>query len=82
MEDNEMEPIALKVGPLHDRTPVKLSIVCEPELHGDLTTYAAIHAQTYGKSVTVAQLIPSMLKTLIESDSGFKRARRHLDKGN
>ena len=67
-----------KVGPLPDRTPVKLSIACEPELHDDLTTYAEIHSQTYGKPVSVSELVPSMLKALIESDTGFKRARRAI----
>jgi len=76
-----MTQINLKVGPLRDRTPVKLSIACEPDLHTDLEVYAAIHARTYGKSVTVAELVPSMLKTLIDSDSGFKRARRQLNGG-
>lgn len=69
---------SLKVGPLPDRTPVKLSIACEPNLHADLSDYAQVHSGTYGKQVSVSELIPSMLKTLIESDAGFKRARRDL----
>ena len=68
----------LKVGPLRDRTPIKLSVACEPDLHGDLTVYAEIHSRTYGKTVTVADLVPSMLRALIDSDAGFKRARREL----
>ena len=68
----------LKIGPLADRTPVKLSLAVEPDLHGDLTDYAEIHSRMYGKTVSVADLIPSMLRALIESDAGFKRARRDM----
>ena len=70
----------LKVGPLPDRTPIKLSIACEPDLHGDLKAYAEIHAQTYGKPVSVSDLVPSMLRALIDSDAGFKRARRAISR--
>ena len=65
-----MTQINLKVGPLPDRTPVKLSISCDPDLHGDLRAYADIHAKTYGKTVSVADLVPSMLRALIDSDAG------------
>ncbi len=76
-----MQRTNLKVGPIRDRAPVKLSIACEPELHDDLVAYADVHAHVYGKPVTITELIPSMLKTLIDSDAGFKRARRQMSEG-
>ncbi|MEL6729253.1 MAG: DUF2274 domain-containing protein [Pseudomonadota bacterium] len=69
----------LKVGPLIDRTPVKLSISCDPQLHADLNDYAKVHAQTFGKDVSVVELAPHMLRALIDSDAAFKRSRRVLD---
>lgn len=69
----------LKVGPLPDRTPVKVSLSIEPDLNVDLKDYAAIHSRTYGKEVTVSELIPSMLRALIDSDSRFKRERKQLN---
>ncbi|MEO1304148.1 MAG: DUF2274 domain-containing protein [Pseudomonadota bacterium] len=69
----------LKVGPLIDRTPVKLSISCDPGLHADLTDYAKVHAQTFGKNVSVAELAPHMLRALMDGDAAFKRSRRNLE---
>ena len=39
--------------------------------------YAAMHAQTYGKAVDVATLIPHMLEAFIGRDRGF-RAQSHM----
>ena len=69
----------LKGGPLRDRTPVNLTIACEPELHEDLKAYADIHSRIYGKQVTMSDLVPSMLRTFVDSDTGFRRARRDLN---
>ena len=68
----------LKLGPLPDRTPVKLTIALDPALSADLQDYAAVHEQAYGRAETVAALIPAMLETFLASDSAFKRARRAL----
>lgn len=71
-------PSQLKIGPLPDRTPIKLSLSVDPDLQSDLSDYAAVHARAYGKDVSVAEIIPSMLRALIDSDAGFKRARKEL----
>lgn len=70
---------ALKIGPLPDRTPVKLTVALEPELHRDLQDYASVHASAYGKDVKVGDLVPVMLRALLDSDAGFKRARKQLN---
>lgn len=68
----------LKIGPLPDRTPVKLSVSIEPDLHADLCDYAAVYTKAYGEEAKVADLVPSMLRALLASDAGFRRARKAL----
>ena len=65
----------LKLGPLPDRTPIKLSISMMPDLHQALTDYAALYAQTYGRDEPVTELIPAMLAAFLESDRAFARVR-------
>lgn len=69
----------LKIGPLKDRTPVKLNLMLDPDLHAKLQDYAAVHSEAFGKRVTPADIAPSMLQTLIDSDTGFKRALKQLN---
>lgn len=66
----------LRLGPLPKTETVKLTIVLTTALKFDLERYAALHAQTYGKAVDAATLIPHMLETFIERDRGFKALRR------
>lgn len=68
----------LKIGPLEDRTPVKLNIAVEPSLKHDLETYCRVYEKAYGERQDVAALIPSMLEAFLASDTGFKRARKTL----
>lgn len=65
----------LKLPQLPDRTPIKLSISVLPDLHQALADYAALYAQTYGRDEPVAELIPAMLATFLESDRAFVRER-------
>ncbi len=65
----------LKLGQLPDRTPIKLSISVLPDLHQALAEYAALYAQTYGREEPVAELIPAMLSTFLDSDRTFVRDR-------
>jgi len=71
----------LKLGKLPDRTPVKLAITITPDLQAALQAYAAIYAYTYGVEEPVADLIPAMLATFLESDRNFARAREEARKG-
>lgn len=72
---------AVKLGKLPDRTPVRLTIAVQPELHRALGEYAAIYRETYGQEEAVAELIPFMLRAFIESDRAFARARRTRGRG-
>jgi len=66
----------LKLGKLRDRVPVKLTVAILPDLHQALQDYAALYAQAYGQEEPVAELIPAMLASFLESDRTFAKLRR------
>jgi len=68
--------VDLKLAKLPDRTPVKLGIVVAPDLHQALVAYAALYAESYGREEPLAELIPAMLVSFLESDRAFLAARR------
>ena len=70
-----MSEVSLKIGPLPDRTPRKLSISVEPAQAADLDAYARVHSGTYGAETSVTMLVPLMLEAFIAGDSGFRKAR-------
>jgi hypothetical protein len=63
----------LRLGPLPKTGTVKLTITLTTNLKADLERYAALHAQTYGKQVDAAMLIPHMLEVFMAGDRGFKK---------
>uniref|UniRef100_UPI0035CC2A32 DUF2274 domain-containing protein n=1 Tax=uncultured Sphingomonas sp. TaxID=158754 RepID=UPI0035CC2A32 len=65
----------LKLARLPDRTPVKLNLTVSPDLHAALTDYAIVYAAAYGSKEVVAELIPAMLASFLDSDRAFQRAR-------
>jgi len=70
--------MSLRLGKLPDRTPVKLTIAVDPDLHDALRDYAEIYAQTYDKAERVETLAPFMLDGFLNGDAAFKRARKQL----
>lgn len=66
----------LKLPKLPDRTPVKFTITVDPGLAQALREYAAEYERQYGLQENIADLVPFMLAAFIESDAGFKKARR------
>jgi hypothetical protein len=72
----------LKLGPLSDERPVKVTVELPAALHRDLTAYAEIlarEAATNGQGTTVAEptkLIVPMLARFIATDRGFLKAKR------
>lgn len=68
----------LKLGKLPDQVPIKLTVAILPDLHQALQGYAALYAQAYGRQEPVAELIPAMLASFLESDRGFMRSRGKL----
>lgn len=70
--------MSLRLDKLPDRTPVRMSLSLDPALAEALTDYAEIYRQTYGDEEKPEVLIPAMLQQFLNSDAGFKRARKSL----
>lgn len=68
----------LKLAKLPNRTPVKITVTVSPELHRALRQYAGIYRATYGEAESVAELIPFMLGSFLDSDRGFAKARKEV----
>lgn len=70
----------LKLGPLADDRPVKLTVELPAAVHRDLAAYAAVLAgETGGEAVMPEKLVAPMLARFMASDRGFAR-RRHSGK--
>ena len=67
----------LKLGPITDDKPVKVTVELPPSLHRDLIAYAEILSRETGQAVAdPAKLIAPMVQRFIATDRGFTRARR------
>ncbi|HEX8300047.1 DUF2274 domain-containing protein [Sphingomonas sp.] len=67
----------LKLGPIADDKPVKVSIDVPAEVFRDLTAYAEAHAAATGqRSQGPAKLIVPMLTLFMASDREFTKVRR------
>jgi hypothetical protein len=71
----------IKLAQNQDRTPVRLTICVSPELNDWLRDYAGFYEAAYGQPVALANLIPAMLASFLESDRGFVRHRREAAAG-
>ncbi|MGH6651348.1 MAG: DUF2274 domain-containing protein [Sphingopyxis sp.] len=69
---------ALRLGPIIDDKPVKLTIELPGSLHRDLLTYAEIHAKATGLAEPLApeKIAVPMIERFIAADRGFAKARR------
>ncbi|WP_066696513.1 DUF2274 domain-containing protein [Sphingobium amiense] len=65
----------LKLGPIADDKPVKVTVELPAALHRDLTEYGRILAEG-ASPVEPAKLIAPMLERFIATDRGFAKARR------
>ncbi len=66
----------LKLGPLADDRPVKLTVELPATVHRDLIAYgAALAAETGGDAVTPEKLVAPMLARFMASDRGFSTKR-------
>ena len=67
----------LKLGPLADDKPVKLSVELPAAVHRDLVAYAEVLGRTTAQTVTdPAKLIVPMIERFMATDRAFARARR------
>lgn len=70
----------LKLGPLPDDKPVKVTVELSAALHRDLATYAEVLGRETGKPVAdPVKLIVPMLERFIATDRGFAKARRTVE---
>lgn len=67
----------LKLGPIADDKPVKVTVELPAALHRDLTAYAAqLGRETENPVSDPIKLIVPMLERFIATDRGFARAQR------
>lgn len=66
----------LKLGPIADEKPVRLTTELPAAVHRDLVAYAEVLSRTTGQSVEPAQLVGPMLARFMGSDRAFLKARR------
>lgn len=66
----------LKLGPLPDDKPVRMTISLPAEVHRDLVDYAEIHGRETGATAEPAKLVAAMLARFMATDRAFAKARR------
>lgn len=72
----EVRPVSLRLPKLPERAPVKVTIAIDPAVHTMLQAYAKLYRETYGTEEPLPELIPYILKSFLESDRRFVRARQ------
>ncbi|MBR7653411.1 DUF2274 domain-containing protein [Brucella oryzae] len=67
----------LKLGPLEEDKPIKVTVELPATLARDLQIYAELLARASGQATTDSKrLIVPMLQRFIATDRGFAKARR------
>ena len=68
----------LKLGPLADDRPAKLTVELPANVFRDLQAYGALLARTSGDTAPIepSRLIAPMLERFMASDRGFTKARK------
>ena len=70
----------LKLGPITEDRPVKVTLELPGALHRDLIAYAeALGRETGQSAADPKKLIVPMLERLIATDRGFAKSRRNRD---
>ena len=67
----------LKLGPIEDDTPVKITLELPAAAHRDLVEYGKLlAAETGGKIAEPGKLIAAMVARFMDGDRGFTRGRK------
>lgn len=67
----------LKLGPIADQKPMKVTVELPAALHHDLVAYGeALGSETDQPPIEPARLIAPMLERFIATDRGFAKSRR------
>lgn len=70
----------LKLGPLADDKPMKVTLELPAPLHRDLVAYAEVLGRETGQPVAdPTRLIVPMLERFMATDRGFRKARRRAE---
>lgn len=77
-----MTKSTIKLDPLPNRKPVKLTLTLDPEVFDALEDYARIYAEQYGNGEPVHAIAASMISGFMDSDAAFRRARKNLLAGD
>lgn len=67
----------LKLGPLADDKPVRITVELPAATHRDLAAYAEVLGRENGQAIEPAKLIAPMLARFMATDRAFTKARRH-----
>ena len=69
----------LKLGPLPDDKPIKVSLELPAAVHRELVTYAEVLSRTTGQAVSdPAKLIAPMIEQFMATDRAFTKARKGI----
>lgn len=68
----------LKLGPLADDKPVRLTVELPAGTHRDLVSYAEVLGRESGQVVEPARLVAPMLARFMATDRGFAASRRKV----
>lgn len=69
----------LKLGPIADDKPIKITVELPAPLHRDLVAYAEVLARETGQpAAEPVRLIVPMLERFISTDRAFAKARRNV----
>lgn len=67
----------LKLGPLADDKPVKVTVELPAAVHRDLVAYAELLGRTTGQTISdPMKLIVPMIERFMSTDRAFAKARR------
>ena len=66
----------LKLGPLVDDKPVRLTIELPAQVHRDLAAYAEVLGRESGQPVEPAKLVAPMVARFMATDRAFRRLKR------
>ncbi len=66
----------LKLGPLIDETPVKMTVELPAPVHRDLVVYAELLGAEMGQVIEVTKIVAPMLARFMATDRGFAALRR------
>ena len=66
----------LKLGPIADEKPVRITAEIPAKVHRDLVAYASVLARETDQVLEPGQLVAPMLKKFMATDRAFLKARR------